>query len=225
MEALDRDGKRKWFYQRPLPSLALRSAAPMLQLDAFILTGFPGGKLVAIQAKNGAPVWEGTVAQPKGATELERIADIVSEPSVVGDTGCAVAYQGRVTCFDFGEGGSTLWSREISSWAGLSSDGRSVYLTGDESVLHAIDMATGSSRWKNEQFLHRRLTAPQSVNSRFLVAGDAVGYLHVINKTDGAPVGRQATDGTPLLVMPRLLGEGQIVIQTQGGLVEALDIR
>ena len=92
-------GKRRWAYQRGTPSLTLRSNVGVTLLPNAVAAGLPGGKLVLIALSNGAPMWEGTVAQPKGATELERVADITSSPVVVGDNICAAAFQGRVACF------------------------------------------------------------------------------------------------------------------------------
>jgi len=43
-----------------------------------LFTGTAGGKLLAIDVPTGNVAWEGNVATPKGATELERIADITS---------------------------------------------------------------------------------------------------------------------------------------------------
>ncbi|GHU47063.1 outer membrane protein assembly factor BamB [Betaproteobacteria bacterium] len=225
IEALDTEGKRKWFYQRPSPSLSLRSAAPLVVADQFILSGFPGGKLVALSAQNGAPIWEGAVALPKGATELERIADVVSPPAAAGPIGCAVAYQGRVTCFDFAQSGNPLWSREMSSSVGLSVDTGSVYVTDDDSAVHALDINSGSSRWKMDRLLRRKLTLPQVVSAEYLAAGDMEGYVHIIDKTSGALAARFKTDGTPIRATPQRLPGGKILVQTQGGRVYVLDVR
>lgn len=225
IEALDNEGKRKWFYQRPSPPLSLRSTAPLIVADQFILSGFPGGKLVALSSQDGAPIWEGTVALPKGATELERVADVVSPPAAAGPVGCAVAYQGRVTCFDFAQSGNTLWSREMSSAAGLSVDTRSVYVTDDLSAVHAIDINTGSSRWKMEGLLRRQLTAPEVTSTEYLAAGDVEGYVHLIDKNNGEISGRFKTDGTPIRATPQRLPGGKILVQTQGGRVYVLDVR
>lgn len=88
------DGGRKWVYQRATPTLSLRNTAPPIFGDRYVFVGFPGGKLVALGLQNGAPVWEGTVALPKGATELDRVADIVSLPVIDGTQVCAVAFLG-----------------------------------------------------------------------------------------------------------------------------------
>lgn len=225
IEALDAEGKRKWFYQRPTPSLSLRSTAPLVLADQFILAGFPGGKLVALSSQNGVPVWEGTVALPKGATELERVADVVSPPATAGPVGCAVAYQGRVTCFDFAQSGNTLWSRDMSSSAGLSVDTKSAYITDDDSAIHALDITSGSSRWKMDRLLRRQLTAPQVTSTEYLAAGDVEGYVHLIDKNTGALAGRFKTDGSPIRATPQRLPGGKILVQTQAGRVYVLDVR
>lgn len=221
--AFDHDGAQKWLYQRPTPSLFLRNTAPMVVADQFVLTGFPGGKLVALSMTNGAPVWEGTVALPKGATELDRMADVVSPPAAAGTIGCAVAFQGRVTCFDFSQGGQTLWSREISSAAGVSVDARNVYVTDELSTLHALSVDSGSSVWKQDKLLRRHVTAPLPVAERYLLVGDVQGVVHLISRSDGDFAARFTTDGSPIDSMPQPM-RNLVVIQTRAGRVVALDI-
>lgn len=222
--ALDAQGKRKWLYQRPTPTLSLRSTAPMMIADRFVLTGFPGGKLVALALHNGAPVWEGTVALPKGATELDRVADVVAQPAAGGPLGCAVAYQGRVTCFDFSQGGNTVWSRDISSAAGLTLDSRSVYVTDDSSAIQALSLDSGGSLWKQDKLFMRRVTAPMTAGRNYLAVGDAQGVVHLLNRDDGAFAARFTTDGSPINSAPQRLGN-QILVQTRSGNVYALDVQ
>jgi len=88
------DGSRKWLYTRNLPALSLRGSGGMVVRDGMLYVGFPGGKLVALDASNGAQLWEATVALPRGATELERVADVLGNPAVDERQVCAVAYQG-----------------------------------------------------------------------------------------------------------------------------------
>ncbi|MBT9591053.1 MAG: PQQ-binding-like beta-propeller repeat protein, partial [Thiobacillus sp.] len=71
------DGSKKWLYTRNLPALSLRSSGGMVVRDNVLYAGFPGGKLVALNPANGAQLWEATVALPRGATELERVADVM----------------------------------------------------------------------------------------------------------------------------------------------------
>jgi outer membrane protein assembly factor BamB len=223
LAAFDVAGSRKWTYQRPSPTLSLRAAAPMTSMEAFVLAGFPGGKLAAISRENGAPLWEGVVALPRGTTELERVADVSAPPAVFDATVCAVAFQGRVACFNLAQGGNLLWSREISSHAGLALDNRGVYVTDDESVLHALDLASGGSRWKMDHLLRRALTAPLALGA-YLALGDVEGYVHIVDRNNGALVGRLKLDG-PIAVAPQILPGGKLLVQTRSGRVYGLSLR
>jgi outer membrane protein assembly factor BamB len=124
------DGARKWNYQRANPALTLRTHAGLITTPSLVLAGFPGGKLVAINRTNGSAVWESNVALPKGSTELERIADVTSPPVIAGREVCAAAFQGRVACFELNSG-NTVWTRDISSSAGIDIDTQNLYISDD----------------------------------------------------------------------------------------------
>lgn len=215
------NGSRKWVYQRATPSLSVRGAGSPVFADRYLFVGFPGGKLVALGLQNGAPVWEGAVALPKGATELDRVADIVASPVVDGRQICAAAFQGRVACFDMGQGGAMVWSRDISSSNGLALDGRYLFVTDDKGAVYALDRLSGSSLWKQDKLLNRRVSGP--VVRRGLVAvADAEGIVHFLSREDGSFVARQKTDGDPVRSQPQGLGGG-LVVQTAGGYVSAIE--
>ena len=216
------DGKLKWIYQRPSPVLALRSSARTLIEGKYVFAGFPGGKLIAVSTANGAALWEGTVALPKGATELDRVADITSAPVISGRTICAVAFQGRVACFDLGNG-NLLWARDMSSSVGLAMDSRNLYVTDDDGSVHALSLASGASVWKQDKLHLRRLTSPLPLRNLVAVA-DAQGFVHFLNREDGAFAARLATDGSPVLAPLQLLGSS-LVMQTSRGGVFAIEIQ
>lgn len=216
------DGSRKWIYTRNNPPLSLRNAAPPVISDRYVFAGFPGGKLVAVALQNGALAWEGTVALPKGTTELDRVADITSTPVFDGPLVCAVAYQGRVACFDLSNG-SLAWAREISSAAGLAMDSRNVYVTDDKGAVHAYERTRGTSVWKQDKLFLRQLTAP-AVQRGLVAVGDVQGQVHFLNREDGSFAARYSTDGSPIWAAPQVYGNGWLV-QTSGGSVQALEPR
>lgn len=213
------DGKRRWVYQRSTPALALRSNVGLTMADKAIYAGFPGGKLVAVALNNGAALWESTVALPKGATELERIADVASDPVVDGKAVCAVAYQGRVACFDAGNGNQT-WARDVSSTSGLDIGGRALYVTDEKGAVHAFDRNSGASLWKQDKLFMRALSRPVAVGRRVVVA-DFQGVVHLLSEDDGSFVARLTTDGSAVAASPRRLSDG-FVVQTRNGGVYAL---
>jgi len=214
------DGKRKWIYQRPTPALSLRvTAAPVID-GKYVFVGFPGGKLIAVSTINGAAMWDGTVALPKGATELDRVADITSAPVISGRTICAVAFQGRVACFDLGNG-NLVWARDMSSSVGLAIDARYIYISDDKGAVHALDLASGASIWKQDKLFMRRLTAPV-VRGTMVAIADAQGVVHYLNRDDGSFVARLTTDGSPVVAPMRALGNG-LLLQTSNGGVYAIE--
>lgn len=217
------DGGRKWIYQRSTPPLSVRSAGAPVFSDRYVFVGFPGGKLVALALQNGAPVWEGTVALPKGATELDRVADVVASPVIEGRQVCAVAFQGRVACFDLGQSGAMIWSRDISSATGLALDGRYLFVTDEKGAVHALDRLSGSSLWKQDKLLNRRVSGP-AVRRGAVAVADAEGLVHFLSREDGSFIGRLKTDGTPVRAPVQLLGSG-FLVQTGGGNVSAIEVQ
>ncbi len=210
------DGKRKWFFQRPSPALSLRVTSPPVIDGKYVFAGFPGGKLIAVSLANGAAVWEGTVALPKGTTELERVADIASSPVIAGRTICAVAFQGRVACFNLGNG-NLIWARDMSSSVGLTMDSRYLFVTDEKSAVHALDLASGASLWKQDALSLRRVSAP--LLRRGLVAvADVQGVVHFLNREDGSFVARTNTDGNPVVAPMQAFGRNLVVQTNKGGL-------
>jgi outer membrane protein assembly factor BamB len=209
-----RDGKRRWVYQRSAPSLGVRGPSGLVATRGLVLAGFAGGKLVAIVLANGAVRWEATVSLPRGTTELERVTDVVGLPWVSEREVCAVAYQGRVACFELANG-NLVWARPMSSTAGLDGDVRYLFVSDEKGAVHALDRSGGSSVWTQDKLSYRRLTSPLAIG-RDIAVGDVEGYLHFLSRENGAFVGRAATDGSPIASAPVRM-DGAIVVQTMKG--------
>jgi outer membrane protein assembly factor BamB len=213
------DGKRRWLYQRTPASLTLRTPQGMASQGGLLFAGFSGGKLVALALEGGALRWEANVAVPKGATELERVTDVIGNPVVVGREVCAAAFQGRVACFD-AQTGNQLWSREISSVTGVSADARYAYVSDERGSVHALDRTNGRSLWTQDRLAHRQLSLPLPVGDVVAVA-DFEGYVHLLARESGAFVARAATDGDAVRAAPIALPAG-FLVQTQAGGLYAL---
>jgi outer membrane protein assembly factor BamB len=213
-------GKRRWLYQRTLPALSVRSHAGVVIYRGGVFAGFPGGRMVALSLANGNVGWEAIVAVPRGTTELERVADITSLPVVDDRQACAVAFQGRVACFD-ARSGTSIWARDVSSIAGMAADARNLYITDDQNAVVALDKTSGASLWKQDKLFGRGVTGPLALG-RYVIVGDFEGYVHFLSREDGAFAARIATDGSPILVRPVALDMSSILVQTRNGGVFAI---
>ena len=213
------DGKAKWVYQRTNPPLTVRRVAGGIATRGALFTGTAGGKLLALDLQTGALGWEASVATPKGATELERIADVTSLPVVEERQVCAAAYQGRVACFEVIRG-TLVWSRDFSSLAGITVDNRYLFLTDDKGAIHALDKSTGASVWKQDKLGGRFPSGPVLIG-HYVGVVDGEGYLHLLDRTDGSLIGRVATDGAAAESQPAASGGSAIWQSAAGNLISA----
>lgn len=207
-----RTGRRLWSFQRQGVPLVLRQTAGLAVSPDTVHVGFPGGRLVALNAQTGALRWEAAVSQPKGATEIERIADIAGMPVIVGREVCAVSFQGRLACADASTG-RIVWNREMSSSGGIAADGRMIVSTDDRGRVHAYSRS-GSSLWRQDGLAGRALSAPLLLGPLVFV-GDQQGALHLLATADGAVAGRfdldAAIDSAPVAA------GATAVVQTRAG--------
>ena len=216
-------GKRRWVYQRPTQiPLTVRTHVGLIVDRGGVFAGFAGGRLVALVLATGNVAWEGVVATPRGATELERVADVMSLPAIDSQRVCAVAFQGRVSCFDPSTG-SLLWARDVSSAAGLALDARYLYVTDEKDAVVALDKVSGASIWKQDKMSGRRVSGPLAFG-RYVVVGDYQGYVHFLSRDDGSFAARIATDGSAIAAPPVALDLTSFVVQTRNGGVYAITV-
>jgi len=212
-------GIRRWFVQRTAPALALRASPGILMNDGIAYVALPAGRLLALAALTGAPRWDAPIAEPRGATELERVADVSGMPVFMGRDICAAAYQGRLACVDAGNG-SVRWAREISADVGPGLDQRYVFASDESGNLQAFARDSGSSLWRNTSLSWRGLSSPVSFG-RAVVVGDRQGYLHFFSREEGALLARVQTDGSAIRATPIVAG-ATLIVQSQNGSLLAI---
>ncbi len=217
------DGSRKWIYERATPPLSLKSSAGVVLDGGAAYAGFAGGKLISLRVEDGKVLWEVSVAQPKGTTEIERIADITSLPVVDGPLVYAVAYQGKVAAVDRATG-RIAWSRDISSYTGLSAEDARVFVSHTTSAVYALDFSTGKTYWRQGDLRQRRITAPLPMGNMIAI-GDVEGYIHLLNREDGVFVGRLKIEDAPVMPQMVALGSSTVIAQTRKGGIYAISLK
>ncbi len=216
------DGKSLWVYERSTPTLVVRSHAGVTIRRGVVYAGFAAGKLAAIKITDGSLLWENSVSQPRGNTELERISDITSNPAVSDAHVCAIAFQGRLACYESGQG-NPLWNREIDSDKGLAILRKLLYVGDARGVVMALDKDSGSTVWKNDQLSLRVTSAPYATD-HFVLVGDYEGYLHALSREDGRFAARIKLDGSAIQATPVEM-DGGLLVQTRDGGVYSISIQ
>lgn len=217
------DGKRIWVYERTAPALTLRSSVGVIVDGGAVYAGYAGGKLAAVRADNGKLIWETTVAQPKGVTEIERIADITSLPFVDGPLLFSVAYQGRIAAIDR-KNGQVLWNRDISSYNGLTAEDGKLFVSHTLGSVYALDYENGRTFWRQGNLANRRLTKPLSMGT-FVAVGDLEGYIHFLSRDDGSFVGRIKIDDEAVMSIVAGNTSSQLIAETRGGGLYAVTVK
>lgn len=211
------DGKQLWTQSHFMPELIVRNTGSLSAIGSeAILAGLAGGKMQVVAQATGNLLWEGVVSTPKGATELERVTDVVSRPQYLGGQVCAVAFQGRVACFD-ARTGNLMWAREVSSSRPVAMDERYVYVSDENDSVQAFDRATGRSIWKQDALKYRVLSAP-ALLGRFVLVVDAEGVAHLLSNENGSVVGRVETGIAGQPAQPLALGTSALVRGPNGRL-------
>ncbi len=194
------DGSHLWIYDRTVPTLTLRGTSNPVITGDVVIAGFDGGRLAAIELHTGKLIWETSISLASGRSQLERMVDIDSDPVIIGNDVYVATFQGRLASVTL-ESGRISWTRDISSYAGLTSDGQNIYITDDQSHVWALDRASGNSIWKQENLFARMVTAPATIGD-LVVVGDLEGYLHWMDKSSGQFVARTRVSNSPIIAPP-----------------------
>ena len=209
-------GKRRWVFSRQVPPLTLRASTEMAFAGDNVLVGYPGGRMVAVALANGAARWEAAVSEPKGTTEVERLADVLGPVVVADGLACAASFQGRVMCAD-PSNGSLRWARELSAGGGVARNPRAVFAVDAASQLQAFAVEGGASMWRNDQLTHRQLTTPLALPDA-VAAGDLDGYVHFLSTAEGSLLARVRVDSSPIVARPMAWNDGAVVLTSEGTL-------
>ncbi|MFC5707329.1 outer membrane protein assembly factor BamB [Aeromonas eucrenophila] len=218
--ALDTDeGKQQWSLSEEQPPLTLRSAGAPVITNGAVIYGRADGKVGIALLSNGQPVRQSKVADPRGATELDRMVDVDAAPLIAGDELYAIAYNGQLMARKLMTG-DEVWKRKYSGYRDMAVTGNAIVLTDSRGHLFAVDRRNGLELWSNTQLENRSVTAPVVLGD-YVVVGDVEGYLYWLDRTDGTIKSMQQLDSSGLYAAPLVDGD-TLYVQSRGGKLYAL---
>ena len=215
------DGSERWIVEEATPALTMRGSAAPVIVSSTVVAGFDNGRLVAVNLNTGDTVWETMVSPPTGRSDLDRLADVDGQITVVGQDIYASGYQGAIAAIAV-ESGQMLWAREVSSYEGVSADWNNLYTVDDEGVVIAMTRRTGDESWRQTSLIRREPTVPVPFQTT-VVVGDLEGYLHFFSNFDGQPVARVRPGSKAVSTAPVVLGN-RLIVQGDDGRVTAYTI-
>lgn len=215
----EKKGDRIWTYDSAVPALTLRGTSAPLIVEDKVVAGFADGKLAAITLNEGKLLWQASIAEPRGRTELERLVDISGEPTLADGILYVASFQGHVAAVEINSG-QVLWEHDVSSHAGLEVDTRRVYVSNDQSDVLALARRDGEALWKQGNLHARAITAPV-VYGDYVVVGDYQGYLHWLSRDDGRFMARVRVDSDGIIATPTVAND-TLYVSGKSGVLTAL---
>ena len=209
------DGRKLWALQRPGDALTLAQGGVLTAFKDTLVVG-QGPRMAGLDPLRGTVRWEVTVGSPRGANEIERLADLVAPSARVGDVVCARSFQAAVGCVN-AERGVLLWSKNVGGTDGVAADEQSVFAADASDRLTAWKAASGEVAWTSDKLQFRGLSSPLVVG-KTVVFGDADGTVHWLSRDNGEAQLRLSTDGSAIAAAPVVSGSTMLVVTRNGGL-------
>lgn len=208
-------GDQRWVYdQSEVPVLSLRGNGSLLVANGVVFLGTDDGKIVALRQDNGTKLWEQKLASGEGRTEIDRLDDADGSILLQGATLYATAYHGNLVAVD-GPSGRPVWTHPFSSYVSLAVNDGSIFAVDDESQVWAFGKDGGADMWKNAALKYRWLSAP-AVQGKYVVVGDAEGYVHWLQTGDGALAARERFSKHAVRAQPLVVGDVVYVEDVKG---------
>jgi outer membrane protein assembly factor BamB len=209
------DGRKLWAVQRPGEPLTLLQSGVLAAYKNTLLVG-QGPRLAGIDPLRGTVRWEVPIGAPRGANEIERLADLIGPLLRVGDAVCARSFQAAVGCVDANRA-TLVWSKVVGGTDGITGDATTVVGADATDRITAWRAGSGETAWTSDKLQYRGLGAPSAVGSS-VVFGDADGVLHWLARDTGEAQLRVPTDGSPVATPPVVAGSTVLVVTRNGGL-------
>jgi outer membrane protein assembly factor BamB len=209
------DGRKLWVLQRAGDPLTLTQTGVLAAFKDTLVVG-QGPRMAGVDPLLGTLRWEVPVGSPRGANEIERLADLVGPVARVGNTLCARSFQAAVGCVD-ADKGTLVWSKNIGGIDGVSADAQFVFGADASDRITAWKTATGEVAWSSDKLQYRGLSTPLSVG-KTVVFGDEDGTVHWLSRETGEAQLRLSTDGGAIIAAPVISSTTMLVVTRKGGL-------
>jgi len=216
------DGTIMWTYRAQTPPLTINSQGKMSFSNGAIYSGVPGGKLITIEAKTGLLVWEATVSQSKGVTEITRANDITSQPVIDGPIIYSVSSSGKIAAIDR-RSSKTLWDRNLSSFVGLNLYGNDIILVNEIGSIYSLQNEAGKINWRNADLQFRNI-GRGIIAAELIVVGDFDGYLHFIDPSDGKIINRIQLSDSQILDNIISVSDSKLIVMDADGNIHCLEV-
>ncbi len=215
-------GEKRWTWSsEPVPLSVRGNSTPVIG-PGYVFVGTDGGKLVALSLSDGGLLWEATVADADGRSDIARMNDSDGTPVMVGNVLYASSYKPRTIAVD-APSGQLMWVQEHGGVGGVGIGGDRAVVSDSKDIVWGMDSTSGAPMWQQNAFTLRNISAP-AVQGGYAVVGDYQGYLHWLKLADGQLAARTRMTSKGITAQPVVSEDGVLVAQDINGDVAAFRV-
>ena len=207
------DGVKLWQVQRPGDPLTLAQEGVVAAFKDTLVVG-QGPRMAGLDPNASTMRWEVVVGSPRGANEVERLADLIGPAVRTGDLLCTRSFQAAVGCVD-ADRGRIMWTKQIGGTDAVAGDSELLFGADASDRITAWKTPSGDVAWTSEAVMNRGVGAPGVVGGSVVFA-DREGNLHWFSRAKGDTQLRSVTDGNPISVPPVVV-DGTLIVVTRAG--------
>lgn len=215
------DGSEKWAISRQLPRLTLRGDSRPVLAQGIVFAGFSDGMMGAFDAETGRGLWDFPISFPRGSNDIDRLADVDTNPLFVGDYLYVSSYQEVTHALNILQR-SIAWSVDVSSYHSLAYDAAFLYISDKNGVIHQINRTDGSKVWSQSDLRLFPTSAPISVGP-YVVVSEGDGGLYILNKSDGQILGKHKL-GAKTIIGEAIVDSDTLYLLDSNGSLQSLSI-
>ncbi len=210
----EHNGSIKWERNLEVSPFSLRGESTPTEMSGIIIVGGDNGCVNAILMNKGKLIWQQQINPGPGNSEIDCLNDIKSTPIIYNGIIYISAYNGNLSALDF-KSGKILWARKIGSILDNVISNNIIYSVDQNNCIFALNIFNGSLLWGQQKLHHINLISPVLYN-KYLIIGDASGYLNWVNITTGNIVYKQKIDISGFFSKPIVFND-KIIIQAKNG--------
>lgn len=178
-------------------------SAPAVSGDTVIFP-FSSGQVVAVNAKDGAPVWAAMVAGDRPGRAYAIAGDLTGDPVVQGGVVYTGSATGRLVATDL-KTGAPLWSAADGAESPAVIAGGSVFVVNDEDQLLRLSAKDGSETWRIDlpYFIKDKASRRKTIYAYYgpilaggrLIVASSEGVIRAFDPASGRLAGEAALPG------------------------------
>jgi len=125
-----------------------------------VIAGFDSGVVTAFDMQSGKGLWEVTLSEPRGKSDLDSMTDVDGEMKALGEALFATSYNGRIAGINM-RNGEMAWAAPYSSYTGVDADPNGLYTSSDTGDLWKLAPLSGTPVWKMDDLQRRHNPPPR----------------------------------------------------------------